>query len=349
MQRDPSVRCCIRRAGSQRSACVFEDHPRFAQTSWVPSRNCCRISSPACPIRGVQRIGDVETDAARWSSPSRFCQSTLSYGRAQEAAPTAADPDRAGVVEVRNTAALPPDASIGLDQCDRTRAFDRRPIPISCFGCCSIWCAKRAQKALEGRPHSDAAACRFAITAARRLGRHHRGSPIPAPACPPKAASNLFEAFQTSGRPGGSGLGSRIAAELVRAHGRRHPSGGRHHRRDLPHHLRTGRGTRERAQRTRAGIKASPAPPFSSSFRASRSDEPGTRGICTRSGFRAHARPGMTEGAGCHLRTCQARPDAGSYGALSRPLTVCRMHAASAGLRSRMPAETRAVAQLDKH
>ena len=34
-----------------------------------------------------------------------------------------------------------------------------------------------------------------------------------------KTREHLFEAFQTSGRPGGSGLGLAIAAELVRAHG----------------------------------------------------------------------------------------------------------------------------------
>ena len=36
---------------------------------------------------------------------------------------------------------------------------------------------------------------------------------------PEKARNHLFEAFQTSGRPGGSGLGLAIAAELVHAHG----------------------------------------------------------------------------------------------------------------------------------
>src|ERR1700737_4990561 len=39
------------------------------------------------------------------------------------------------------------------------------------------------------------------------------------PGVPQKARDHLFEAFQTSGRPGGSGLGLAIAAELVRAHG----------------------------------------------------------------------------------------------------------------------------------
>ena len=39
------------------------------------------------------------------------------------------------------------------------------------------------------------------------------------PGVPERTRAHLFEAFQTSGRPGGSGLGLAIAAELVRAHG----------------------------------------------------------------------------------------------------------------------------------
>jgi len=39
------------------------------------------------------------------------------------------------------------------------------------------------------------------------------------PRLPARAREHLFEAFQSSGRPGGSGLGLAIAAELVRAHG----------------------------------------------------------------------------------------------------------------------------------
>ena len=42
---------------------------------------------------------------------------------------------------------------------------------------------------------------------------------VPGPGVPEKTRTHLFEAFQTSGRPGGSGLGLAIAAELIRAHG----------------------------------------------------------------------------------------------------------------------------------
>ncbi len=39
------------------------------------------------------------------------------------------------------------------------------------------------------------------------------------PGIPPRSREHLFEAFQTSARSGGTGLGLVIAAELVRAHG----------------------------------------------------------------------------------------------------------------------------------
>ena len=39
------------------------------------------------------------------------------------------------------------------------------------------------------------------------------------PGIPARSREHLFEAFQTSARSGGTGLGLVIAAELVRAHG----------------------------------------------------------------------------------------------------------------------------------
>src|SRR6202012_5580719 len=76
-----------------------------------------------------------------------------------------------------------------------------------------------AAQALENRPKGD-----FASTQIRITGRREGTVAIvevsdTGPGVPQKARDHLFEAFQTSGRPGGSGLGLAIAAELVRAHG----------------------------------------------------------------------------------------------------------------------------------
>ncbi len=58
-----------------------------------------------------------------------------------------------------------------------------------------------------------------------RLAAHRSGANVVimvkdnGPGIPQKARDHLFEAFQGSGRPGGTGLGLVIASELARAHG----------------------------------------------------------------------------------------------------------------------------------
>ena len=148
-----------------------------------------------------------------------FCQSTLSYGRAQEAAP-----DRRMILvepvvaEVREFAGLAAGRLDHLDQRDRARAHRSTPIRISCFACCSIWCATRRRRWRASR-RATAAPRRSASPAAARATVTIIEVSDTGPGVPAKAREHLFEAFQTSGRPGGSGLGLAIAAELVRAHG----------------------------------------------------------------------------------------------------------------------------------
>ena len=48
-------RCCIRRAGSPRLALRSPRSTTICATCWRP-RNCCRTSSPACPIRGCSAL-----------------------------------------------------------------------------------------------------------------------------------------------------------------------------------------------------------------------------------------------------------------------------------------------------
>jgi signal transduction histidine kinase len=147
-----------------------------------------------------------------------FCQSTLSYGRAQEAAP-----DRRMmliepvVIEVRESAGLVSDASISwINAIERGLTVDADPDQLFRV---LLNLVRNAAQALEGRPRSDAAAMQIRITGRREGSVAIVEVSDTGPGIPAKTRDHLFEAFQTSGRPGGSGLGLAIAAELVRAHG----------------------------------------------------------------------------------------------------------------------------------
>jgi signal transduction histidine kinase len=147
-----------------------------------------------------------------------FCQSTLSYGRAQEAAPDrrmiAIEPV---VNEVRESAGLASDASIAwISAIERGLVIDADPDQLFRV---LLNLVRNAAQALEGRPRSDAAAQQIRITGRREGAVAIVEVSDTGPGVPAKARDHLFEAFQASGRPGGSGLGLAIAAELVRAHG----------------------------------------------------------------------------------------------------------------------------------
>ncbi|MBU6457239.1 MAG: HAMP domain-containing histidine kinase [Bradyrhizobium sp.] len=147
-----------------------------------------------------------------------FCQSTLSYGRAQEAAP-----DRRMilvepvVIEVRESAGLASDASITwISAIERGLTIDADPDQLFRV---LLNLVRNAAQALEGRPRSDAASQQIRITGRREGTVAIVEVSDTGPGVPVETRHHLFEAFQTSGRTGGSGLGLAIAAELVRAHG----------------------------------------------------------------------------------------------------------------------------------
>ena len=148
-----------------------------------------------------------------------FCQSTLSYGRAQEP-----PPERRQILleplveEVRETLGLGPDAPIALDQRDRARADRSMPIPTSCSACCSIWRATPCRR-WRAAPRDDPGRDQIRITGRREGAVVVIEVSDTGPGFPSKAREHLFEAFQGSTRTGGTGLGLAIAAELVRAHG----------------------------------------------------------------------------------------------------------------------------------
>ncbi len=146
-----------------------------------------------------------------------FCQSTLSYGRVQEAAP-----DRRMILiepvvaEVRESAGLAADASFTwISAIERGLMIDADPDQLFRV---LLNLVRNAAQALETLPR-DASAMQIRITGRREGAVAIVEISDTGPGVPTKTREHLFEAFQTSGRPGGSGLGLAIAAELVRAHG----------------------------------------------------------------------------------------------------------------------------------
>ena len=146
-----------------------------------------------------------------------FCQSTLSYGRAQEA-----EPDRRMILvepvvsEVRESAGLAADASITwISAIERSLSIDADPDQLFRV---LLNLVRNAAQALESAK-GDAATLQIRITGRREGSVAIIEVSDTGPGVPAKAREHLFEAFQTSGRQGGSGLGLAIAAELVRAHG----------------------------------------------------------------------------------------------------------------------------------
>ncbi|HEY8335724.1 MAG TPA: HAMP domain-containing sensor histidine kinase [Tardiphaga sp.] len=147
-----------------------------------------------------------------------FCQSTLSYGRAQEA-----PPDRRMMLvepvvnEVRESAGLAADATISwINAIERGLTIDADPDQMFRI---LLNLVRNAAQALEGQPRSEATPQQIRITGRREGAVTILEVSDTGPGVPQKARNHLFEAFQGSVRPGGSGLGLAIAAELVRAHG----------------------------------------------------------------------------------------------------------------------------------
>jgi len=147
-----------------------------------------------------------------------FCQSTLSYGGAQEPPPERRTIEVEPLIEeVHEALGLSLDVPIrwivaverGLTmEADHDQLF-RVLVNI----------ARNAVQALEMRGARDPARDQIRITGRRE------GSVVvievsdTGPGVPEKARAHLFQAFQGAARAGGTGLGLAIAAELVRAHG----------------------------------------------------------------------------------------------------------------------------------
>jgi len=147
-----------------------------------------------------------------------FCQSTLSYGRAQEP-----PPDRRAVAlmelveDVRETLGLQPDSRIGwITSIERGLIVDADRDQLLRV---LLNLARNAVQALESRAPNDPARDQVRISGRREGAIMIIEVADTGQGFSDKARAHLFEAFQGSTRSGGTGLGLAIAAELVRAHG----------------------------------------------------------------------------------------------------------------------------------
>jgi signal transduction histidine kinase len=147
-----------------------------------------------------------------------FCQSTLSYGRAQEA-----PPDRRMVPveqladEVRETLGLNAESNIGwIVSIERGLEMDADHDHMFRV---LLNLTRNAMQALEARAPNNPLRDQIRVTGRREGGVVVIEVSDTGPGFPPRAREHLFQAFSGSSRPGGTGLGLAIAAELVRAHG----------------------------------------------------------------------------------------------------------------------------------
>ena len=147
-----------------------------------------------------------------------FCESTLSYGRVQEAPPDRRlIPLEPLVEEVRETVGLDPQSPIRwISAVERGLLVDADPDQLFRV---LVNLVRNAVQALESRADRDPGRDQVRITGRREGAVVVIEVSDTGPGISENARAHLFEAFQSSTRTGGSGLGLAIAAELVRAHG----------------------------------------------------------------------------------------------------------------------------------
>ena len=147
-----------------------------------------------------------------------YCESTLSYGRAQEPPPDRKlfEVERL-VTEGRESAGLAPDGPIGwVEAIERGLMIDADYDQLLRV---LINLVRNSIQALEGRAPNDPTRDQIRVTGRREGAVVVLEVSDTGPGLTTRAREHLFEAFQGSTRAGGTGLGLAIAAELVRAHG----------------------------------------------------------------------------------------------------------------------------------
>jgi signal transduction histidine kinase len=146
-----------------------------------------------------------------------FCESTLSYGRAQEPPPDRRMVELEPLVEeVHETLEMSTSRIGWIAAIERGLVVDADPDQLLRV---ILNLTRNAVQALETRAPNDPARDQVRITGRREGAVVAIEVSDTGPGIPAKAREHLFEAFQTAARSGGTGLGLVIAAELIRAHG----------------------------------------------------------------------------------------------------------------------------------
>lgn len=147
-----------------------------------------------------------------------FCQSTLSYGAAQEPPPERKPIPLEPLIEEVYEA-----LGLGLDVPIRWIVAVERGLVVDAdhdqLFRMLVNVARNAVQALEARGARDPARDQIRITGRREGAVAVIEISDTGPGISPKARAHMFEAFQGSTRAGGTGLGLAIASELAAAHG----------------------------------------------------------------------------------------------------------------------------------
>jgi len=147
-----------------------------------------------------------------------FCQSTLSYGAAQESPPERKTFEVGPLIEEVHEA-----LGLGLDVPIRWIFSVERGLTVDAdhdqLFRVLVNVARNAVQSLETRGTRDPARDQIRITGRRDGAVVVIEVSDTGPGVPEKAQTHMFQAFQGTARAGGTGLGLVIAAELIRAHG----------------------------------------------------------------------------------------------------------------------------------
>ncbi|HEY5306142.1 MAG TPA: HAMP domain-containing sensor histidine kinase [Pseudolabrys sp.] len=147
-----------------------------------------------------------------------FCQSTLSYGAAQESPPERKTFEVGPLIEEVHEA-----LGLGLDVPIRWIVSVERGLTVDAdhdqLFRVLVNVARNAVQSLDTRGARDPARDQIRITGRRDGAVVVIEVSDTGPGVPEKARTHMFQAFQGAVRAGGTGLGLAIAAELIRAHG----------------------------------------------------------------------------------------------------------------------------------